>query len=771
MLKDIIKNSLIHMLYLLYYKKRLIVGAFCACVAAFLAVSLFYYSPYDNSFLFYREDNSVANPMGKFGAHVAAFLIYLLGGAAYFSVALLAVVAYMLIFNKSLWHEWDRLLAFGLGAITLSALFSAYAYDMVRCVVPGGLCGLSTWSTISLFFDSISALIMIYGVLCAALIIATRVPFIALYYYGQHVGQFMYAHSYLFKPIYVMGTWLLFIMTYPFARFFTYMKFIIYGSDSQDESIRTCAYEDAEPINEIVEDDFWQEYCTDTPSESEMQKSFLASHMKRDDDNHDVTDNSVHDNPLIERVQKKIPKNSYVMPQSSEIFAQDQTQEDPQFLTELEERAKILEEKLERFGVCGKVIEIKRGPVVTLFEYQPHIDTKISKIIALEDDLALALQALSIRIIAPIPGRSVVGFEVANAKRKSVLFGSVVQSKTFRLYSGALPLVLGCDTVGNDIIVDLAKMPHLLIAGSTGSGKSVALNSMLVSLLCRCKPEQLRLVLIDPKRLEFASYADMAHLLFPIITNPKRAVLALKWVVKEMERRYDFIKDVGARNISDYNAVAENKGLEQLPFIVIIIDELSDLMITAGREIENLIVRITQMARAAGIHMLVATQRPSVDVITGLIKVNFPSRVSFRVTSKVDSRTILDCGGAEKLLGRGDMLFLDAVSSTISRVHGAFVSDKQIEQLVQFIRQQGEPQYIELTEETVGAVDLMEGDDQLYEDIVTFLEGVDEVSISLLQRRFRIGYNRSARIIDMLEMQGFIAPSDGGKMRKVNHEQ
>jgi S-DNA-T family DNA segregation ATPase FtsK/SpoIIIE len=309
-------------------------------------------------------------------------------------------------------------------------------------------------------------------------------------------------------------------------------------------------------------------------------------------------------------------------------------------------------------------------------------------------------------------------------------------------------------------------MPHLLVAGSTGSGKSVALNTILISLLCARTPDELRLVLIDPKRLEFAPFADVAHLLFPIATQAKDAAPLLAWVVSEMEKRYKHMAERGARNLADYNKMVQVH--EKQPYIVVIIDELSDLMMTAGREVESLIVRIAQMARAAGIHMIVATQRPSVDVITGLIKANFPSRVSFRVTSKVDSRTILDCSGADKLLGRGDMLFLDSADSLLKRVHGAYVSDEEIQKVTDHIRGYRSPQYLHLINELPKTtLDMTDVDDQLYESVLLFLNDIDEVSISLLQRKFRIGYNRSARIIELLESRGLVMPSEGGKTRKV----
>jgi len=766
----------------MYEFQGLLLSLLCTVLVLFLGGALWYYSPEDSSLLSYRTDGThITNPLGVVGAHAAALLTYLFGGASFFIVLLLLLFSYMIVFRRSLQYEWDRIAMLVLLLFIISALLAGCRTDPLYSLCPGGFCGIMCWALATRFFDPTAAFLILYSLLLMAGIIVSRFPFITAYYYTITAARFLYSKCYFVRPFYRAVKCAIYFLFYPFMAAGRYVYRLFAGSavTKTDESIVSFEYgqEAEEDFDGICEDEFWRSYRNDSAS-SNRAGDFIAHkrtmHGQEDGWSERKRRIAAQHNSIFDKGKKNmsVQENSepYQLPRPDIFMDQCNIQEDEQVLHELELRAKILEEKLKRFGVCGNVTAIKQGPVVTLFEYQPHIDTKLSKIIALEDDLAMALQALSIRIIAPIPGRSVVGFEVANNKRKNVFLGSVIQSKMFRSYSGALPLIFGCDTVGNEVIVDLAKMPHLLIAGSTGSGKSVALNSMLVSLLCRCSPDDLRLILIDPKRLEFASYVDIAHLLFPIITDSKQAAPSLRWVVKEMGRRYEQMKQVAARNMVDYNVVATKHGLEKLPFIVIIIDELSDLMITAGRDIEDLIVRITQMARAAGIHMLVATQRPSVDVITGLIKVNFPSRVSFRVTSKVDSRTILDCSGAEKLLGRGDMLFLDAGSSIIKRVHGVYVSDGEIERLVSHIRAQGKPEYCELAEEITGAVDLLEGDDKLYQNVINFLDGVDEVSISLLQRRFRIGYNRSARIIDMLEVEGIIASSDGGKMRKVIHD-
>jgi S-DNA-T family DNA segregation ATPase FtsK/SpoIIIE len=438
--------------------------------------------------------------------------------------------------------------------------------------------------------------------------------------------------------------------------------------------------------------------------------------------------------------------------------------------------------KLKRFGIGGKITAVKPGPVVTLFEFAPAEDAKISRILALENDLALALQTKSIRIIAPVPGKAVVGFEVANPVRESVLLSDVLQDFKFTKFVASvqqgqsqdlpyqIPIALGKDTVGGNLIIDLVKTPHLLVAGSTGSGKSVALNSVLVSLLCANPPARLRLILVDPKQLEFAKYAGMGHLLFPIASDAKKVLVILRWVVREMERRYAQMATVGVRNLADYNEylLAQPQAeLEQLPYIVLVIDELADLMMTSGKEVEDLIIRIAQMARAAGIHLIVATQRPSVDVVTGLIKVNFPSRIAFRVASKADSRTILDANGADTLLGSGDMLFLSSQSASLSRAHGAYVSDREVQEVVNFVKQHYPTNYLNLDQSVNTVLDDLLAQDALLTDVLGFLKEHEEVSVSLLQRRFRIGYNRSARIMDLLEDGGYVLPLEGGKLRKV----
>lgn len=471
---------------------------------------------------------------------------------------------------------------------------------------------------------------------------------------------------------------------------------------------------------------------------------------------------------------------SFHLPRLEDIFPnKSNLTQDPAFIERCRERGQILEEKLSHFGITGRVCNIKPGPVITLFEYEPEVGNKVSRILALEDDLALSLKALSIRILAPIPGKSVVGFEIANEKRNSVMFGDVIGADGLAGSTAHLPLALGVDIVGNPVIADLAAMPHLLVAGATGSGKSVGMNVMLVSLLARVTPDKARIILIDPKRLEFTPYADIPHLLFPIITNPMEVAPVLKWVAEEMELRYELMAQMGVRNIAEYHKLnpvtcftkEREVGIHihGMPYIVVMIDELADLMMVGGREIETLIARIAQMARAAGIHMLVATQRPSVDVVTGLIKANFPSRIAFRVSTKIDSRTIIDSGGAEKLLGRGDMLYMSPASMFgLQRLHGAYLTDVEIDRLTAYLKGQRSASYFSLKQVVAQHSEQVdEYNDPLYEDVCQFIGSVEEISISLLQRKYRVGFNRSARLIEMLERDGYVAAAQGGKPRRV----
>ncbi|UQF19352.1 DNA translocase FtsK [Vagococcus lutrae] len=440
----------------------------------------------------------------------------------------------------------------------------------------------------------------------------------------------------------------------------------------------------------------------------------------------------------------------------------------------IEKNVEILQQTFQSFGVDAKVVRASLGPAVTKYEIQPAVGVKVSRIVGLTDDLALALAAKDIRMEAPIPGKSLIGIEVPNNTVSTVSFRDIIESQSAE-DNHLLEVPLGRDISGQVISANLGKMPHLLIAGSTGSGKSVCINGIITSLLMRAKPHEVKLMMIDPKMVELNVYNGIPHLLTPVVTNPRKAAQALQKVVEEMERRYELFAASGVRNMGGYNDMVRQHNLEDgenrpvLPYIVVIVDELADLMMVASNEVEDAIIRLAQMARAAGIHMILATQRPSVDVITGIIKANVPSRIAFAVSSGTDSRTIIDSNGAEKLLGRGDMLFLPMGQNKPTRVQGAFISDSEVEKIVSFVTEQQGADYQEnmMPSDEVTTTNPAESQDELYQEVVEMVTEMESASISMIQRRFRVGYNRAARLIDELEANGIVGPSEGSKPRKV----
>lgn len=434
------------------------------------------------------------------------------------------------------------------------------------------------------------------------------------------------------------------------------------------------------------------------------------------------------------------------------------------------DNAKILESTLESFGVRAKVTQIHRGPAVTRYEVQPDTGVKVSRIVNLSDDIALALAAKDIRIEAPIPGKAALGIEVPNSNISVVGLRDVLESSQYHEAESKLSIALGRDISGEPIVGDLSKMPHLLVAGATGSGKSVCINGIICSILYKAKPDEAKIMMIDPKMVELNIYNGIPHLLAPVVTDSRKAAVALKKVVSEMERRYELFAEHGARDIERYNQLAREKDEENiLPYIVVIVDELADLMMVAAADVEDAICRLAQMARAAGIHLIIATQRPSVDVITGVIKANIPSRIAFGVSSAADSRTILDTGGAEKLLGRGDMLYVPVGASKPIRIQGSFVSDKEVEAVVQYVKGQQQAHYHEemIPEVQPEGTDEKEVEDELFPKAVQLVVEAKTASVSLLQRRLRVGYTRAARLMDFMEQKGIVGPYEGSKPREV----
>ena len=501
--------------------------------------------------------------------------------------------------------------------------------------------------------------------------------------------------------------------------------------------------------------------------------------------------------------QTDLPLNisdSYRLPQ---LHMLDKAGDDfkPEAEEALTQNARLIEANLAHFNVTGQVTKICPGPVITIYEFEPAAGTKTSQVVGLSDDLARSMSATSIRI-APIPGKNVIGIEMPNPERRTVTLRELLGTEAFETHPGKLAVAIGVDTGGQPVYTDISKMPHALIAGTTGSGKSVAMNAFIISLLYRMGPEQLRFLMIDPKMLELSIYNDIPHLLTPVVTDPNKAATALKWAVKEMERRYKLMSEMGVKNLQSFNSkfkelskkgevpmrqvqtgfdaetgqpTMEDQPLasEPLPFIVVVIDELADLMMVAGKEVETSIARLAQMARAAGIHLLVATQRPSVDVVTGLIKANIPTRFSFNVTSRVDSRTVLDQMGAEQLLGKGDMLFMANGSGYLQRLHGAFVSEEECVKVAEHLKTQGEPAYINsITKEQSQGGDASGGGeseeaDELYTDAIELVAREQKASTSFIQRHLQIGYNRAARIIEQMEADGLVGPANHVGKREV----
>lgn len=462
----------------------------------------------------------------------------------------------------------------------------------------------------------------------------------------------------------------------------------------------------------------------------------------------------------------EVKKIEYNIP-SVGLLSQIEQQTNKDDKKKLVKNARLLEETLKNFGVEAKVIQVSRGPVITRYELQPSVGVKVSKIVNLSDDIALNMAAPAIRIEAPIPGKAAIGIEIPNEDISTVTLREVIDSNNFKSTSGNLPFALGKDISGTPVVTDISKMPHLLVAGATGSGKSVCINTLILSLLFSSRPEDVRLILIDPKVVELNQYNGIPHLMIPVVTDPKKATSALNWAVQEMTRRYKLFAENQVKDIKTYNdKLPELK----LPYIVIIIDELADLMMVAANEVEDAICRLAQMARAAGIHLILATQRPSVDVITGIIKANIPSRIAFSVASQTDSRTILDMGGAEKLLGKGDMLFYPIGANKPIRLQGAFVSEKEVERVVVFIKNQIEKPIYEtdiISKIDQGETVDMTGSDDFFDRAVIMVIESQQASISMLQRRLRIGYNRAARLIDEMEEKGIVGPHEGSKPRQV----
>jgi DNA segregation ATPase FtsK/SpoIIIE, S-DNA-T family len=742
--------------------KKELKGMGLGVLGIFLLLALISFNANDLSFNTYSSEGGVRNYGGRLGAELADLSLQVFGLASYLVPCALIYLSYRLLrFKEVRWRYYKGVAFLGL-LVSLSALF-AFNLEFTRFLgqkVPtGGAMGFKTVELLRKYLGISGSLLLLLPMLAASIMVLSRFSFVLyadwwLNMLGERWGRFRERRA-LNRELSEVSP---------------------RGGDHSTPVIKPAAA--AVPPSIPVTK---KEKKRESEKVAPLQETF---DFVKDDGNYRTPSLTLLDVPPT--TERRIDKDVLTM------------------------NARLLEKKLKDFGVDGEVVEICPGPVITMYEFAPGPGIKVSRIAGLSDDLSMALQALSIRIVAPIPGKGVVGIELPNRERDTVFLKEILGSEEFQKGKMKLPLALGKDVSGAPLVTDLARMPHLLVAGATGSGKSVALNTMILSLLYTSTPRDLRIIMVDPKMLELSIYEGIPHLLLPVVTNPKKAALALKRAVDEMGRRYRLMADKGVRSVDSYNRLLEREEKEaadsrtkelppveeplevgdddeaaiqefldrteelehgHLPYLVVIVDELADLMMVAGRELEESIARLAQMARAAGIHLILATQRPSVDVITGLIKANFPARISFQVSSKIDSRTILDCNGAESLLGAGDMLFLPPGTAKMQRSHGAFVSDAEVQRVVEFLKKQGKPQYdktflVEKTSEETGEDE--EELDERYDAAVALVAETRQASISMVQRRLRIGYNRAARIIEKMEKEGIVGPSDGSsKPREV----
>lgn len=739
--------------------------------AIFLSCCLITYNPDDPSFLtgYSQVPEKISNLGGLVGSYLSSWLFQMLGLAAYILPVAIFLLSIKVLYKPDFpYMYYVRLFLYLFLIVCIQTLMSLYfgRLDFYRYNFDaGGVIGMLLSGSLTGYLNVFGAYLLLVIMVLLIIMIISRVSYVHLWNgFSDKVLSGIKlpsgnAGAYLKGRIKNLSDLLTIRMKQRAAI----------KKEAEDVSFVDYEAEEEEDMEAIVKPQPEDRVYRQTEIKEDIPINVYVEKNKNKEDKEPVFE-PVKKGPAVDY---KLPTLSLLdeAPDTSIEFNRDVLRQD----------ADILIQKLNDFGVKGRVVEISPGPVITRYEFEPAPGVKLNKIVGLADDLALALKAMSVRI-APIPGKSVIGIELPNKKRKSVSFREIVSREEFTRSKSKLILGLGKDIAGGTVINDLSRMPHLLVAGTTGSGKSVFVNTVICSILYNSTPDEVRFLMIDPKRLELFPYDGIPHLLHPVVVDPKKAAVALSWAVQEMERRYKTIAANGTRNIVQYNKKIEKEiengklsadDVQQMPYIVVIIDELADLMMIASRDVESYIARLAQMARASGIHLLIATQRPSVDVLTGVIKANFPSRISFQVSSKVDSRTIIDTMGAEKLLGMGDMLFIPPGTSMIQRIHGAYISEKEIFRITEFIKSQGQPtvydeSIVAINEEDSSAP--VEGDDdydELYDQAVALVAEIRQASISMLQRKMRVGYNRAARMIERMEKEGVVGASDGVRPREV----
>lgn len=732
-------------------RKNEIIAVVLFAISLFLFLSLFTFSDQDLSFYTSSPNVVPQNATGIVGSYVGGVLLFLMGRAAYVLPLLVMVWG----ISRLLQMEENKVFFKVFGTVVLVTAVS---------------------SSLSMMGDSARSIAFARGGLIGGIVSAFLVEYLG------RVGATVFIAAMIILSVLVATEFLILPIL---ATFFKALNtFIVSAKEAiaeRREERRESSRRAAEPRSSKI-----QSAKAEIAKKMDLMKQKVTEAKKaipKSTQNLEPGKKALEPKIVVpDKAPKAATKPVRVMPVSDGVTGKQVEYKLPQFdllrpatkvnskerEEDLKTKAATLERTLFEFGVEAKVVKINRGPVITMYELEPAVGTKVNKITSLGDNISLAMRTANIRIVAPLPGKGTIGIEVPNSKSEMVLLRDILETEEYADEDSPLKLALGKDLSGVPIVTDLAKMPHLLIAGSTGSGKTVCINCIISSMLFNSSPEELKFLMVDPKRVELMMFEGIPHLVSPIVTNPKKAAAALSWVIGEMERRYELFAEKGVRNIASYKDKAGSDD-ENLPYIVVIIDELADLMVVAAQDVETAIMRIAQLSRAAGIHMILATQRPSVNVITGVIKANFPARISFKVASKVDSRTVLDANGAEKLLGRGDMLLVEPGESHIIRGQCSLVEDSEIKNLVKHIKSQAGPQYVEeaIEKQEKKAAGVEQEKDDMYLQAVEIVLATKQASVSMIQRKLRVGYTRAARMVDIMEEEGVVGPYNGSKPREI----
>ncbi len=757
-----------------------IIGVFFLLIGLFTLVSLLFFHPSDHSFYTTYPNQNYRNITGITGVYLAHYLQLIFGISSFSLSGLFLFWAGCFFLQKVPQKKWIEFVGIGISILSISSLFALIASESWK-VKAGGVVGYFIAISLEKYFGVVGGLIISFCFLALSLVLATDFLLYPLFerlveWFQnkiQDVNDLIPQKKPTFSPKKLAEpkkSAKSLVQKLLAARVKKYELESQNGSGStKTKKIEAFETSFKDALNSAIKIKKIGDIAPAPPApkaakapQAEPKTESKKAHTDESTPTHDIS-------PFVNdktSASYKLPSVDWLKRPSRSVVIED----------DLKANSRILEETLRDFGVEVKVVEIEQGPVITRYEVLPAPGVKVTRIVSLSDDLALALKATSVRFITPIPGKSAIGIEIPNSSTVMVYLRELLEEQEFKTGSAKLPLVLGKDTSGKPMIADLTEMPHLLIAGATGSGKTVCVNSIVMGLLYSKTPSELRFVMVDPKMVEMAAYKGLPHMLTPVVTDVRKASVTLNWLVTEMERRYQIFAQCGTRNIQAFNTRKISPDADvipdipkTLPYIVLVIDELADLMSVAQDKVENAITRLAQLSRAVGIHLILATQRPSVDVITGVIKANFPARISFKVSSKVDSRTVLDVNGADKLLGKGDMLFMKPGDAKPTRGQSTWVSDEEINQTVEFIKKQQGPQYlaeIDTAHEGKSSVRQMEKD-ELYDEAVQVVLETRQASVSVLQRKLRLGYGRAARIIDMMEQEGIVGPFSGSKPREI----